>query len=498
MSALFSYFVRGAACALGVVVGGLLLSPSRADPGTLDPTFGTGGVVTIYMPSPSGSMQTTWMSARELPDGRIQLAGTCGSFPNQRLCLTRLTANGTIDPTFGTGGFATALPSTSSVLWGHGLGMTVERDGRITVTGYCGGTAGARLCYARFSASGGLVDTGQQEFAAGESFGLKVLRDREGRRVFLTECGFAICLLRLQADGTPDTSFGTNGTAVLSSGTDFFKPTGIAESLNGTLHVSATCEPPAGGFRACLVTVNSNGQLATWFGNGGRALMPSIDESTGQALALEADGSILLAGVCRVNPSERRPCLSRVSPEGTFLGTLGTGLVVQGVTSGDHSWGVLALQPDGRSVMMATCRDSGATTYDICALRLKQNGAFDATFGSARSGRNRFLFDPGFSQSPTTVIVRSNGAILVAATWGGTGRVFQLRGGPHGAPQCGLDLDGDGVIASATDTQILTRVLMGMSGDAVLAGLPLAPHATRGTWPTLRTFLARYCGMQLP
>lgn len=493
---------RGSRPSMLQLVAGLLACasayPAAADPGTLDASFGVGGVATLRVPSPSGSIRFDIRDVRELPDGRMLVSGTCGQFPDSQLCVGRVTPTGTIDASFGVNGFASALPPASGVWWASGGGMAIERDGRITVAGSCGGSVDARLCYARFSPSGSLLDTGERAFAGSPAYGLIALRDSEGRRVLVAECGFAFCLLRLRADGAPDPDFGTGGAVVLTSGTDYFKPTAIVEGLNGELYLSATCVPSAGSFRACVVAVTAWGSLNASFGAGGRAMMPSTDDSTGQALAMEADGSLALAGVCRVSPTERRVCMSRLSPDGVFLNTLGPGVVIHAVTSGDHARAALAVLPDGRSVLAANCRDSGATSYDLCALRLKQNGTFDATFGTLRSGRNRFDFLPGFDESIEIVRIRRSGASLLAANWGGTGRIVQLRGGPHGAPQCALDLDGDGVVASTTDVQILARVLMGLTGDAVLAGLALAPHATRGTWPELRRFLTRHCGLRLP
>lgn len=58
--------------------------------------------------------------------------------------------------------------------------------------------------------------------------------------------------------------------------------------------------------------------------------------------------------------------------------------------------------------------------------------------------------------------------------------------GPQG---CSLDLDGDGKIQLGTDGVIGTRLIAGLTGDAVLAGAT-APGATRVTWAQLQPYLA--------
>lgn len=62
------------------------------------------------------------------------------------------------------------------------------------------------------------------------------------------------------------------------------------------------------------------------------------------------------------------------------------------------------------------------------------------------------------------------------------------------APRCELDIDGDGQISAATDGLIAARALAGMSGSAVTTGA-LAAGATRTTWPQIRNFLVRACGV---
>ncbi|TAF99772.1 MAG: hypothetical protein EAZ43_15195 [Betaproteobacteria bacterium] len=62
------------------------------------------------------------------------------------------------------------------------------------------------------------------------------------------------------------------------------------------------------------------------------------------------------------------------------------------------------------------------------------------------------------------------------------------------APKCELDIDGDGAINAATDGVIATRVLAGLTGTNVTAGA-LGIDATRTTWPQIRLFLERACGV---
>lgn len=89
-------------------------------PGAPDAAFGTGGEV-IVQPNracATGCVESLGSQAEALavaPDGSVLLAGTAQNRgPNgHRTLLVRLNANGTLDRTFGTEGYATGLPGRS-------------------------------------------------------------------------------------------------------------------------------------------------------------------------------------------------------------------------------------------------------------------------------------------------------------------------------------------------------------------------------------------------
>jgi uncharacterized delta-60 repeat protein len=99
--------------------------------GDLDPSFGTGGVFTLN-PTPSLDFAT---SMTILPDGRILIAGGRGVIqdsPNGDTWLVRLTANGQLDPSFGTGGQTTASASPGIDI---AYGLAVQPNGRAVIAG---------------------------------------------------------------------------------------------------------------------------------------------------------------------------------------------------------------------------------------------------------------------------------------------------------------------------------------------------------------------------
>src|SRR5262245_24627045 len=79
--------------------------------GDLDPTFGVGGKVLIGF---HGSYEDTPTALTRQSDGKLVVAGTSFAGATTRLAVARYNADGSLDPTFGTGGEA-AVPFTDTV-----------------------------------------------------------------------------------------------------------------------------------------------------------------------------------------------------------------------------------------------------------------------------------------------------------------------------------------------------------------------------------------------
>jgi uncharacterized delta-60 repeat protein len=116
--------------------------------GELDPTFGTGG---IFRANPTPLDDET-ESLEVLPDGRILVAGLRGDNilgQTADTWLYRLTPEGKLDPTFGTGGeaFAGAAPGFDAA-----FGLALQPDGKAVVAGDAETPGGDELLFGRFLA----------------------------------------------------------------------------------------------------------------------------------------------------------------------------------------------------------------------------------------------------------------------------------------------------------------------------------------------------------
>src|SRR6185295_13416319 len=104
-------------------------------------------------------------------------------------------------------------------------------------------------------------------------------------------------LARFNADGTLDTSFGDEGKLAtdLAGGFAQERARAVAIQADGKIVVAGEATVPSGDLAVALVRYNPDGTLDTTFGSGGKVFGPAV---IGRAfdVAVLADGRIVVAG----------------------------------------------------------------------------------------------------------------------------------------------------------------------------------------------------------
>ena len=456
---------RQAASALTCVVAVSAAQAQDPIPGSLDLSFGggTGRIANLAIGTGNDAVRALGLQ----PDGKIVLAGECLD-GNYHICVARLNDDGTLDTSFdgpdgnGNGKFILRISANG----GGARTVVLQPDGKIVLAGYC------------------------------------------------IEENYHFCIARLNVDGTFDLSF--NGPAGNGGGRFVLPMTvygdvaaAVALQPDGKILLTGQCTGSTNQ-DFCAARLRPDGTLDKSFagpsGDGGGKFLWSVgtgyDYAT--ALALQPDGKIVLAGYCGASTNADF-CLTRLSTDGTldtsFQGPGGTGdgKFLLPIGTGNGYATAISLQSDGKIVSAGECLSNGKSYF--CTARLNTDGSLDTSFdGSSGSANGGFLLPIGpYMDRGTTIAVQPDGKIVVAGECGnGTNNDFcvaRLHGGPFGAKQCSLDIDGDGKVSAGTDMLIGTRVALGMTGSAVLSGIVFAPHATRTTWPDIRTYLVSQCGM---
>jgi uncharacterized delta-60 repeat protein len=132
----------------------------------------------------------------------------------------------------------------------------------------------------------------------------------------------------------------------------------------------------------CAVRYNTDGTLDTSFNGAGSVITPTgSDKSGARGVVLQPDGKIVLAGYC-YNGSKQAFCALRYNPSGSLdVAFNGTGKVITSIAGNADFATAVALQADGKIVVGGIC-DNGAR-FDFCVLRYGINGSLDASFNGS-------------------------------------------------------------------------------------------------------------------
>jgi uncharacterized delta-60 repeat protein len=219
---------------------------------------------------------------------------------------------------------------------------------------------------------------------------------------------FAATLIRLNTNGTLDTTFGTNGVATLFTTGAFFA---MAIQANGEIVVAGSAGPGTSNSYVELARFQTNGTLDTTFGTSGITTTTAIpftsySNATG-ALALQANGEIVLA-------ASSPGVLARFTTSGQLDTTFGTGGLVGLVNTGSSltqtriSPTQIIVLSNGRIlVSAASIGPSPSPTPSTLAL-YNSNGSLDTTFGAAGT-----LATP---VSASSMLLQSDSKIVVAGS----------------------------------------------------------------------------------
>ena len=468
-------------------------------PGTLDLTWaGTGKQLSPV----AGNLDEAYAMAIQA-DGKIVQAGECASATVVNFCAVRYNADGSLDTGFnGSGKVITPTGSSTS----GARGIAIQPDGKIVLAGYCYSGSNQDFCVLRLNSNGSLDNafngTGKVITPVGSNsdFATAVAVQLDGRIVVAGACDngtrFDFCAARYTANGGLDTSFNGSGKVITPIGNSEAIASALAIQTDGRIVLVGTC----GSTSFCGVRYNVDGSLDTTAANGGLfGANPGGRVDQANAVAIQADGKFVVAGSC-YNGTVNDFCMVRFDGANASLdfGFSGTWRVITPVGNSGGLANAAFVQPDGKIVLAGFCVNGG--NFDFCAVRYNANGTLDNGF----NGSGKLITPVGNGiDRVTTAAIQLDGKIVLAGSCASSSgsNVFctaRYDGGPFGAQNCKLDIDGDNRILPATDSLIHARIALGLTGDAVVAGITFPAEATRTTWTSIRTYLVTQCGMNLP
>ncbi len=193
-------------------------------------------------------------------------------------------------------------------------------------------------------------------------------------------------LYRYNADGTPDATFNQSGFAVLTI------PGGTGQLYSAALQpdgkIVATGTARIGGnYQVLVARLNADGTMDATFGGGSGVTLadPSPVDDNGFAVAVQADGKIVVGGSTQVQAGQNttRMLALRFSADGALDTTFnGIGIVKIQFGSSDPSAHSVMIQGDGK-ILLAGTSSTTSGNFGFALARLNANGSADTTFGTS-------------------------------------------------------------------------------------------------------------------
>ena len=356
-------------------------------------------------------------------DGKIIVAGYAEVGGVDQFVLVRYNSDGSLDTTLkGSGKLTTAVGKDC-----HGKGVALQGDGKIVVAGYSF-KAGGGQCFTvlRYTADGSLdtsfADSGKvttnvgTKYASAES----VTIQSDGKIVVAGDSFNAsgnndFAVVRYNANGTLDMSFNETGKATADFGAHDYGRS-VAVHGDGRIVVTGYTTKSYESKKECALacfkangsldtTFNGTGEVTTNFGGDGNA--------EGRSVAVQTDGKIVVVGYATAGNTEEF-ALARYNADGTLDTSFGdSGRVMTNVgISGSNATGV-ALQKDGKIVVVGYAVNNSGTNYDFACVRYNTDGKVDQSFGDG--GKVMTSVGQGDGKA-NSVAVQSDGKIIVAGS----------------------------------------------------------------------------------
>jgi uncharacterized delta-60 repeat protein len=394
------------------------------------------------------------------PDGKIVAVG----FASGDFTVARHTADGAPDPGFGGGdgrvetGFGANERATS---------VAIQPDGRIVVAGITeAGPSPPNFALARYLPNGMLdlafdgdgllfTDFGSEEGASDVEIGPAGTIVAAGQSV--TGPGAAnMAFARYTAAGAPDNSFSGDGLATIDfGGNDLVTDTELQP--DGRI-VGAGATSTGGSFEIAVARVTAAGAPDLSFSGDGRQTTSLGDLALGNAVALQPDGRIVVAGDTALG-NDGDYALLRYEPGGALDQSFGAGGIATGALGATEGSSDVEIQTDGKIVAQA------GNSFGVA--RFVASGAPDPGFGVG----GRAPVDFGDGSLATALALQPDGRIVLAgftdagANPDNLGLVRVLGGEPEPPPVPSVCAG-----RAATILAVAGKRTKGTAGDDVILG----------------------------
>lgn len=428
--------------------GGDFLTIRFNSDGSIDQDFNPGPSRTSgWVATNFGYLDQYTEAAAIQADGKIvvtQLDSYTGS-----IRLVRYNPDGSLDTGFGTNGRVLASSLCSNPI-GYSTefsnSIAIQSDGKIVVGGYATNACASNVDFAvfRFNSNGSL-DTGFgsggytfADFSSGYDYSTSIALQDDGKIVLAGKTSASplsksdIAVARFNTNGTLDTSFSSDGKAVIPIGdySAFANSVAVQPShIGGKIVVggyNTTVEFLQQQHDFALVRLNSNGTMDAQFGSAGR-VTTAFGSLNSQINDIVLYGTKIVAvGHARNNAVGSDFAVARYNTNGSLDTTFDVdGKVTTSFGSFNDSAFSVAIQADGKIVVGGTGHSSSESKDNFALARYLTNGALDTTFNLDGKVTTSFYGFHIAADTVKSIAIQPDGKIL-AAGYGFSGVNYNL------------------------------------------------------------------------
>ena len=246
---------------------------------------------------------------------------------------------------------------------------------------------------------------------------------------------------RHNRDGSLDTTFDSDGklTTSISNGTEDYAEA-LALQTDGKIVVAGHAHLGTQNENFVLVRYNADGSLDANFGSSGKVVTSFGPSAYINDVALQSNGKIVVVGSLAVGSSSDF-AIFRYNSDGTRDQTFGTnGLVTTDFATRLDSASALQILPDGKIIVGGFAT---VVTQDFGLAKYNADGSLDTTFGSG--GKVTHTMAPGDHPDNINALkIQPDGKIVATGTTVENGKteIALARYLPNGALDTSFDADG--------------------------------------------------------
>jgi uncharacterized delta-60 repeat protein len=451
-----------------IIISSLLSILSFSQPGSLDPTFGTGGKTQTNF-SETNPLYLTANAVALQPDGKIVTIGKIagGTHLSSKSGVFRYNQDGTPDTSFDNDGFA--IIGIGPIFTASSI--TIQADAKIVVAGFVTSPFGnPDFALARYNADGrpdssfdgdGILTTSIGDYAEAHALAIQV----DGKIVvagysigqFAPGVSGVITIARYNKDGSPDNSFDGDGIVTTIIG-GFSSANSVAIQADDKIVVAGQSDN-----RVMIARYNSDGSLDNSFDADGIVTTAIGANSFANSVVIQSDSKIVIAGSTDLG-AQVYFIAARYNTDGSLDNSFDADGIVTTAIGNTASANSMALQTDGKIILAGTSIAGNQTVFTMT--RYNIDGSLDINFNN--SGILTTVI--GKSSSGNSVAIQTDGKILLAGfSTAGTGLAMS-RYNTNGTLDNGFDGDGILIMEFRFSHEKANSIAIQSDGKIVLAG----------------------------